>query len=85
MQELTAAVSALIELGGWGALVLVAVAIAVGGMRRKWVWGWQFDRESARADKAEQAALKTAESLERLSASVDTIVETALRGRGDRA
>jgi hypothetical protein len=79
--ELLSVVRSLVELGGWGALLLVGVGIAIGGLRRKGVWGWQFDLERERSDRLEAATARNTEAMERLSRSVDTIVEAALQDR----
>lgn len=54
MAELTPIVRGLIELGGWGALLVVGVAIVIGGARRVWVWGWQHESEAKARTAAEQ-------------------------------
>lgn len=75
---------ALADLGGWGAFLALAVALAVAVIRGWLVPGRYFDREVARGDKADLAATRNAESIERLTASIDTIVEKALREQAEQ-
>ena len=74
----------LADLGGWTAFVILSVAAGVGVVKGWIVPGRYFDREVARGDKAETQALRNAEAIERLTTSVDVIVEAALRERGSR-
>lgn len=89
MAELADAVGILRDLGGWGAFALLVLAAMFGLMRGPksklgWVPGWLYTRESERADKAEAGAAASTDAIERLTASVDTIVEAALRERSGR-
>lgn len=59
----------LLDLGGWGAFVVVVVVIGIGGVRRWWTFGWVFDREAKGHDTADTQAERNAESIRSLTDS----------------
>ncbi len=51
MGEYTDIAATLLQMGGWGALLVVGIVIAVTGHRGIWAWGRDLDRERNRADR----------------------------------
>lgn len=73
---------ALSDLGGWAAFLALIVAIAVGGVRRWWVFGWIFDRLEARNAVTETQAERNADALTDQSVA-HTEVAKAVRDLAD--
>jgi len=63
--------SQLADLGGFALFLLVIVIAAVGLYRQWWVPGWVYRRLEERLDKAETAALRNAEAIEKLTRAVN--------------
>lgn len=60
LSELVKAVSAILDLGATG---LLAFAL-IGGFRKWWVFGWQYELLIAERDKWEAIAMKRLDALE---------------------
>jgi hypothetical protein len=67
---------AISDIGGWAAFLALVVLIAVGGVRRWWVYGWVYDRAEKRAETSDTQAERNAESLEASSAAFDVMAKS---------
>lgn len=81
MPDIPALAKTLSDLGGWAAFLVVVIAAGFGFVKGWIVPGRYFDREVARGDKAEAAAAKNAEVLERLTMSVEAVMKDRDRSR----
>lgn len=64
---------AVADIGGWAAFFGLMALLAVGGVRRWWVFGWMYDRVETRAEKSDTQAERNAESLEAMSRTVERL------------
>ena len=67
---------ALSDLGGWAAFLSLVVAVAVGGLRRWWVFGWIYDRERADRQTSDTQAERNAESLKTMADSYSVMARS---------
>ena len=64
---------AIVDIGGWAAFFALMALLAIGGVRRWWVFGWMYDRLEARAEKSDIQAERNAESLAVLTRAVQSL------------
>lgn len=81
MGELVTIVTALIELGGWAVVLLLGVAIVIGGIRQAWVFGWMYRQEREGREKADARADRLTDALEALTDEVRWDVRERLSAR----
>ena len=63
--------SQLSDLGGFALFLLLLVVIGTGLWKQWWVPGWVYRQAIERLDKAETAALRNAEAIEKLTRAVN--------------
>ena len=63
--------SQLADLGGFALFLLLLVVIGIGLYRQFWVPGWVYRQALDRLDKAETAAIRNAEAIEKLTRAVN--------------
>jgi hypothetical protein len=81
LPDIPALAKTLSDLGGWAAFLALGISLGFAVVKGWLVPGRYFDREVARADKAELAAVKNAEVLERLTMSVEAVMKDRDRSR----
>lgn len=70
--DIPALAKTLLDAGGWAAFLVLVIAAGFGFVRGVIVPGRYFDREAARADKAETIATRNAEAIEQLTVELRT-------------
>ncbi len=82
-------------LGPLGLLAFLLIGVVWGGVRKAWVWGWQYRELKAECDEWKALAMKSAGTAEKAANAAQTVIGTtvgltdedllrAIRDRGAR-